>query len=516
MKNKLSLALVICILLLAAFLRLYNISDYMTFLGDEGRDVLIVKGMLEGDLTFLGPRSSAGDFFMGPAYYYMMAPALFLSGLDPVGPAIMVALIGVATTFLVYFIGKRFFSERAGLFAAALYASSPLVIVYSRSSWNPNVLPFFALLLMYTTFKGVGAKHPWKYLVPTGMLLGIAIQLHYLSLFLIGIVTLYIFFGLWYSKGKIQVIEPIKNYLQILLGFLITLLPFLAFEARHGFPNFKSIFSFIFGDTLQDTGYQHDSSFSSHIIDIVYRLSARLVLHSPLSDISQQYSPMALNIWYVVAALIALASVAYLFLVKDKRVVLLLSLWLFVSIFLFGVYKKEINDYHMVILFPLPFLLVGNFLANLGTMGKKKWHMFFVLLSFVLFFSLFIFSLSDAPFRFAPNKQKWQVQQTAEFLLKQTGNKPFNFALLSPANSDHGYRYYFSYYGQEPVVIENPGIDPDRKTVTDQLFVICEGACAPLGNSLWEIAGYGRADIVKEWSVPVGKIYKLKKYQGVQ
>jgi hypothetical protein len=40
MKKRLPLILLVLILLLSAFLRLYKISDYMTFLGDEGRDVL--------------------------------------------------------------------------------------------------------------------------------------------------------------------------------------------------------------------------------------------------------------------------------------------------------------------------------------------------------------------------------------------------------------------------------------------------------------------------------------------
>src|SRR3989338_5083451 len=85
------------ILLLASFLRLYRLSDYMTFLGDEGRDVLVVKHLLEGDLVGLGPTASVGGFFTGPIYYYFMAPFLWLFKLDPVGPAVMVALFGIAT-----------------------------------------------------------------------------------------------------------------------------------------------------------------------------------------------------------------------------------------------------------------------------------------------------------------------------------------------------------------------------------------------------------------------------------
>ena len=67
-------ALLSLILLFSAFLRLYKIEDYMTFLGDQGRDVLIVYNILHGHLTLLGPTSSVGGFFLGPFYYYFMAP----------------------------------------------------------------------------------------------------------------------------------------------------------------------------------------------------------------------------------------------------------------------------------------------------------------------------------------------------------------------------------------------------------------------------------------------------------
>src|SRR3990172_6565231 len=106
--KKVTLVILIAILLLAAFFRLYRIGDYLNFLGDEGRDVMVVRHILQGDLTFLGPRSSAGDFYLGPIYYYLMAPLLWLSNFHPVGPAIMIALFSIATVYLIYKIGSKF------------------------------------------------------------------------------------------------------------------------------------------------------------------------------------------------------------------------------------------------------------------------------------------------------------------------------------------------------------------------------------------------------------------------
>ena len=59
--------ILLAILLLGAYMRLHQIEGYMTFLGDEGRDVLVVKRMIvDGKFTLLGPTASVGGFFLGP------------------------------------------------------------------------------------------------------------------------------------------------------------------------------------------------------------------------------------------------------------------------------------------------------------------------------------------------------------------------------------------------------------------------------------------------------------------
>jgi len=514
MKNKLNLILIILIILLAAFLRLYRISDYMTFLGDEGRDVLVAKGILEGHFTLLGPRSSAGDFFMGPVYYYMIAPFLWLFRLDPVGPAVMAGLFGVATVFLIYFIGKRCFGQKAGLFSAALYAVSPLVIAYSRSSWNPNVLPFFSLLLIYMVFKAVTEKQAGRYLIFGGFLLGIAMQLHYLSLFLAVIIAFYIFASGWYRNKKIILFPIIKQYLLLGVGFLVGLSPFLAFEARHGFPNTKTIFHFIFGDTLTK-GYETHTTFISTVTEVFFRIFARLVFSFPSTGNILHFNTPALQVWAFLAVVLAVCAIAGIYFIKNKLIVTLFYMWLFISILLFGFYKKSIYDYHFTFLFPLPFLIVGNLLSWLYGLKiwKKQYHLG-AIVSLILFSGIFLLNLSGMPFRYEPNRQKDQARQIAQFVISKTGGKPYNFALISGGNSDYAYRYYFEMTGHKPVTIENTVNDPQRKSVTNQLLVVCEDtSCKPLGHPLFDVAGFGRASIAGEWNVIVVKVYKLVHYK---
>jgi 4-amino-4-deoxy-L-arabinose transferase-like glycosyltransferase len=79
--------------------------------------------------------------YLGPLYYYMMAIPLLLANFSPIGPAIQIAILGIITVTFVWWAGREWFGSGAGLIAAGLYAISPTIIIYSRSSWNPNIMP---------------------------------------------------------------------------------------------------------------------------------------------------------------------------------------------------------------------------------------------------------------------------------------------------------------------------------------------------------------------------------------
>src|SRR5690348_8635362 len=111
-KNRLETLVLVIILALTLGLRLYKISGYMTFLGDEGRDALVIQGILVNHhIPLLGPPTSVGNMYLGPLYYYMMAIPMALFWLNPVAAAVMDAAIGTATVFLIYFFGRSWFGK---------------------------------------------------------------------------------------------------------------------------------------------------------------------------------------------------------------------------------------------------------------------------------------------------------------------------------------------------------------------------------------------------------------------
>ncbi len=490
-QHPLEIFLLAAILGLASFARLYRISEYMTFLGDEGRDALVVKRMIiDGKLTLLGPTASVGGFFLGPVYYYLMVPFLFLYGFDPVGPAVMVALFGVATVFLVYKTGRDFFNLQVGLIAAFFYAVSPLIITYSRASWNPNLIPFFSLLIIYL-LRLAAVEKKYYLLGLVGFFFGITFQLHYLAVFLLAVVFVYLFLFVGFKKIW-------RSLFLAVIGFALGLSPFLAFELRHNFPNSKSLYRFIFFG--EETGLALGNFFGI-LNDVSFRLFSRIVTHN------QEWLAFLL-----LPATLALLLFTFLKSKKNRERFLTLGLlicWFGVGVVLFGFYQKGIYDYYFSFLYPLPFLLSAWLIVF---WAKKK--SFGYLLALGLFLVLSWANLKGWPFRFEPNNQLRQARTVSEFILEKTENQPFNFALITGSNSDHAYRYFFEINDRKPVTIENSQIDPNRETVTDQLLIVCEILpCAPEGHSLWEIAGFGRAKIADQWSISVIEVYRLTPYQ---
>lgn len=495
------------ILILAAYMRLWRIADYLTFLGDEGRDVLVVKRMIvDGKLTLLGPTASVGGFFMGPVYYYFMAPFLWLWRLNPVGPAIGVALVGILTVYLVYLLGKRVGgSTYSGIVAALFYGLSPVVIRFSRSSWNPNVVPFFSTSLLLLLLDIIKKPSGWKFFL-IGLILGIGVQMHYVFLFLYPVVFI------WLVLHK-EVRTFVAGYLRIITGCLVGLSPMILFELRHEFSNTRGIISFV--TSGKDTGFEILRFFPT-VASVYERLFARLLFRLP-DELQLAQLPQQLRVgWEGVGVAASVGMALYLFFVfwktenAEKRESFgLMLLWCGTASAFFGLYRKNIYDYYFGIMFAFPFITVALVADSIRSVGKYGKY-----LSIGLVAALAVFLWDGRPFKFEPNRQLAQVESIAASVVSHAGGKPFNFALISGGNSDHAYRYFFEIWNKSPVTIENKDIDPARKTVTDQLLVVCEQLpCEPLGNSLWEVAGFGRAEIAGVWDVSVVKIYKLVHYQ---
>ena len=223
--------LLVGILALAAFLRLYNIEAKMRFIWDEGRDMLAIRHMLVNrDITLFGPFNEIGnkkDFF-GVFHYYLMAPALWLAHYNPVGPAIFTAVLGIISVGLLYWLARRYYPTHIALAITSLYAVSPLVVHQVSWPWNPNTTPFFALLfLLCLEMLKQHKRVAWSILA--GFLLGLLFQLHYFTITLGLAWVLTMFSSLNHQSSR----RKIRHWITFISAFIFPNLTFVLFDLTH-------------------------------------------------------------------------------------------------------------------------------------------------------------------------------------------------------------------------------------------------------------------------------------------
>lgn len=494
-KHKFETIFIISLIILTAFMRLYRIDEYMVFLGDEGRDALVVKKILvENDFPLLGAPTSVGNMYNGPLYYYMMASAMAIWWMNPVAAAVMVAFLGTAAVGLVYYLARSWFGKVAAMVSAILYSLSPVNIFYSRSSWNPNPAPFFALLGIFGLYKSRKTGN-YLWLIITGACVAFAVQMHLLALILIPIYGTIWLYGAW---EKYRLKKPVRNFWT---GFALALVIFLAlmsplaiFDFKYNFQNYRAAQTFFFGDRATTVNLNPLNSLERTIPLYKENLISRYIAGG--------------NYWATLALffIILMPLVSFLWNLKKNRKFIwpffALNVWLLGGILGLALYKQTVYDHYSSFLNPALFLLFGANVNLINSINSKKVGQYvrggFILLVLILI----ILNLQKNPLLGEPNRQFQRSKEVAQFVIDQAAGKPFNFALIAKSNYDAAYQFHLDQLGFKPAQL------PFEKT--DQLLVVCEDpVCNPIGHQKHEIAAFGWALIEWEKEVAGVKVYKL-------
>lgn len=475
----------VAIILLASFLRFYRIGDYMNFLGDEGRDAIVIKNMLVNyHFPLIGPPTSVGNIYLGPLYYYMMAVPMAIFWLNPVAAAGMDALIGVATVILIGYLGKIWFSRQAGLIAAFLYAISPVAIIYSRSSWNPNPAPFFALIAFYSFYR-LRKNGNFLWLALVGLTVGAALQMHYLAAILVPIVgILWLYEILFRNYNHLKFRNFISGTLSGISVFILTMLPLLIFDLRHNFLNYRAIIKLF-------------SEGSAVRADIFANIGRIPFLY--LNNLVGRYIGGENFYLTVIVSILIIIALIYKW---NSWPRIVLSIWMLVGLFGLTFYQQNIYDHYFGFMNPVPFLLLGSLVTIRVSWLSGFWRNAVTGSLIVLFLLLTIVNLQKNPLLYPPNNQLKRTQEIAKFIIIQTDGNPFNFALIAKNNYDSAYQFYLDLYKHKPYQVPFE--------VQDQLFVVCEDVvCDPTHSDKYEVAGFGWSKIASVWDFNGVKIYKL-------
>ncbi|MEO8581151.1 MAG: glycosyltransferase family 39 protein [Patescibacteria group bacterium] len=436
MKNSLFWILIV-LLLAGGFLRVFRLNQTLQFLGDQGRDALTVrKVLIDHDPVFIGPVTSVGNMYLGPAYYYFMLPFLALTYPSPMGPVYAVAILGTITIYLIFRCGRELVGEKAALIATVLYTFGWTFIVQSRFSWNPNPAPFVSILMIWATYRAWTRSS--RYWILVSFCFSLLLQLHYMTLLSLpaaGIFWLATLYDYWKKQPKKLKLFFFHTLLAILL-FLLSLTPLILFDFKHDFLNAKAFYNITFGKEDQ---VRNQTQILRTLEETMGR-SRHILFEVTTNQIGWLNLIMVLGTFGCLMLLLKKKS-------KFSKGQLVITTWLVIGIVGTSLYKSSVFDHYIAYLYPVTCLIIGMVLTYCW---QQKW-LKLIVPAFLLWF--FCVNLMKYDFK----RISWTVQDIENYSkhVLDYVSEGDSYSLVG-INSYHdiyamNYRYYLTAWGKPPL-----------------------------------------------------------------
>lgn len=157
--------------------------------------------------------------YRAPLLPYMLGILFFFFGQNMVLLNMIMPAIGTLNVLLVYLLGKKMFSQKIGLYAAAFLAFMPVHVFYSGKILT-DVLSTALITLSFLLFILWNEKRDNKSAALTGAATGLAVLSRYVSILLLPM-----FFAFLIFKERNIAFLKSKSFLLMMLSFLLVMLP---------------------------------------------------------------------------------------------------------------------------------------------------------------------------------------------------------------------------------------------------------------------------------------------------
>jgi 4-amino-4-deoxy-L-arabinose transferase-like glycosyltransferase len=441
-QNKLIYLLLFIIVLASAFFRIYRAGDLLGFYYDQGRDALKVQEILAfKDLPMVGPTTGIAGLFLGPFWFYLLAPFYWLTRGSPSLTANFISLFDVGAVFLAYWLGREFYNRRVGLLAALFWGFSYYLVFSGRWLSNPSPLPFFTFLLILGLGKFFIQKKE-KYLILIFTSFAICLQLEMASavFFIPSIALMWLIF-----RPKIKNKKSLFWAVGIFIAFLI---PQILFEIKNNFPMTRSFFLFNKGEVNTSSNktwaWPAFRFLKERILTYQKILFSKLEVNSKLGTKFLSVLWFIFMIWLVVKQFIDKKTKRQR---MDTILLIFLFLPLFFLLFFVGNYG-QLYDYYLTGFFPAFIILFALFV---DFFSKKILYWPIMALIIIWFLSNNVFFLKhyltagvDGP----KNVTLGNQIQAIDWVYQESGGEKFNMAVYVPPVIPYAYQYLVPWRGQ--------------------------------------------------------------------
>lgn len=419
----------IIILLIGLFFRIHNYTGFFQYSHEQDLQAWIIKDIVvDHHFRLIGQETSITGVFIGPLYYYVLAFFFMIFSMNPLASIIPVTLIGLFTIASIYFVFTKLFGKEVGYIGSFLYAVSIPVVFLDR--WAVPTQPTLLWVIWFFYVLMTFAKGKFNTLPILILLIALIWHIHIAFIPLMPLVLIAIYFSRKPLSNFIPEIKKRKTLITLILA-IILLIPFFAFEIRHGFQQTKSILIASHeGDTVLTGKYKEE---------IILQNTDRVLTGFLYQDRNLSLGKIDI---------VPLAFIAFLCLIFllyqnksfTKNEAILIALWIATVIIIHSISKRPLSEYYFN---NLIIVSLAVFSVLFGCLYRdKKIH------NIVLTFGVFILLSNTYSLL---NKEsfvnEYQDKSNAvQYIAKDSYKKNFPciaITYIGKIGVEYGYRYLF-------------------------------------------------------------------------
>jgi len=417
---------IILIVVLALFLRLYNLERRTSFDADQEEIAGRAKELISGHPVLLGPKTSLGGFSIGPGFTYLWGLSDIFTKDNPIAGVCMSVFLGMGFILLIYFFTRKIYSERTALILSFISAVSLTLITWDQSPWAPSLFYLAELLVICGVY--ISDRKPIGIFVS---FLGFAIgfQAHF-AIFLLPPAAL-IYWLIFRPKFNR------KWILYSLLIIIVGLTPNVIFDVTHHFVNFERLLSIF---KLAVAGMAPPMS----------KIIMTLVSNS-VSFYYMSFPEILRIVIFVATILVCVVGIAKD--IKYRKMLVLSLLFLFIPFIFFLFYRSNFSEYYLMSAI-LPFIILSGYIFE---KIKKYYMVVLAVIVYLAFINIGAWRTHVKPMNL------WAKEQAIQTIIKMSGKSGYGVSLSVEAGYGFGYPFLFSYYGATPDI---PPLKNQKKIFT--------------------------------------------------
>lgn len=482
-----SYGLLFLIIILGFGLRFINLREWFQFEFDEEVVAWKLREFVTTGKPFLIGGGTPFGFHLGPAFYYLSAIPLFFSRLDPIGWGVIAAVFGTVTIWLMWLVGKTLYSQRIGLIAALLWATSFTAVMADRHWWPLVLDPMLSLIVILCLYKicVIPAKARFDSARRAGIYLNRFRVEHGMTWIGLGFTLAFAWqadltvLPLFLAAGVVAILNFKRQWRGILVAggiLMISFLPLILFEFRHPGANLGQL---VFSHKRLDLSWLE---FLKTLVFIPGALGRLLFPITHLDGNLLKFYTWCRDVadgrvagqpwWATVTATIVLLTpffsqkftkrhdlteVSQTSIPVADKILRILILSGVVGIVLFKLVGGNLYDFYLAVLYPVVILLAARVIGFIW----EKWGKIVAVsaLGAIVGLNLFLIFKSYHPQGLAVK------QQAVAWTIFNMGKEVFDLESISNCSRYNGVRYLFLLGGKEP---QSSFVDQDLSWLYDK------------------------------------------------